>query len=108
MLEELFAYTKLQNESYELAAEVVDFGKCVFDTVFSFYDEFQKKGIEPQIDFCEGRLLTVGNHEAVRRALQNIIKTPWSTERRKLSLNCSEITLKRYSDAGMMWKIQMR
>ena len=84
MLEELFAYTKLQNESYELAAEVVDFGKCVFDTVFSFYDEFQKKGIEPQIDFCEGRLLTVGNHEAVRRALQNIIKNALEHGKKKI------------------------
>lgn len=54
MLEELFTYTKLQNESYEIALEPVDFGKCVFDTVFSFYDEFQKKGIKPEIDFCEG------------------------------------------------------
>ena len=74
MLEELFTYTKLQNESYELAAEPLDFGKAVFDTVFSFYDEFQKKGIEPQIDFCEGHLPVTGNHEAIRRALQNIIK----------------------------------
>ena len=43
MLEELFTYTKLQNESYELAVESLDFGKCVFDTVFSFYDEFHHK-----------------------------------------------------------------
>lgn len=74
LLEELFTYTKLQNENYELALEPLDFGKCVFDTVFSFYDEFQRKGIEPQIDFFEGRLPTVGNAEAIRRALQNIIK----------------------------------
>lgn len=74
MLEELFTYTKLQNESYELALEPLDFGKCVFDTVFSFYDEFQRKGIEPQIDFCEGHLPIAGNCEAIRRALQNIIK----------------------------------
>ncbi len=74
MLEELFTYTKLQNESYELTLESLDFGKCVFDTVFSFYDEFQKKGIVPQIDFYEGHLAVIGNHEAIRRALQNIIK----------------------------------
>lgn len=74
LLEELFTYTKLQNENYVLALETLDFGKCVFDTVFSFYDEFQRKGIEPQIDFCEERLLIVGNPEAIRRALQNIIK----------------------------------
>lgn len=74
MLEELFTYTKLQNESYELELESLDFGKSVFDTVFSFYDEFQRKGIEPQIDFCEGHLPIIGNPEAIRRALQNIVK----------------------------------
>lgn len=74
MLEELFTYTKLQNETYELELEPLDFGKSVFDTVFSLYDEFQRKGIEPQIDFCEGHLPIIGNPEAIRRALQNIIK----------------------------------
>lgn len=74
LLEELFTYTRLQNDRYRLDLEPVDFGKCVLDTVFSFYDEFQKKGVEPQICFCEGRLVTNGNTEAIRRALQNILK----------------------------------
>lgn len=74
LLEELFTYTKLQNENYVLTLETLDFSKCVFDTVFSFYDEFQRKGIEPQIDFCEAGLPITGNTEAIRRALQNIIK----------------------------------
>lgn len=84
MLEELFTYTKLQNDSYELAVESLDFGKCVFDTVFSFYDEFQKKGIEPKIDFCEGHLFIAGNHEAIRRALQNIIKNALEHGQKKI------------------------
>lgn len=54
--------------------ETVDFGKCVYDTVFSFYDEFQTKGLEPEIDFCEENILIEGNTEAIRRILQNIIK----------------------------------
>lgn len=86
MLEELFTYTKLQDESYELALEPLDFGKCVFETVFSFYDEFQKKGIEPQIVFCEDRLPTIGNPEAIRRALQNIIKNALEHGQQKIVL----------------------
>ena len=84
LLEELFAYTKLQNENYVLALENLDFGKCVFDTVFSFYDEFQRKGIEPQIDFCEERLPMTGNAEATRRALQNIIKNALEHGQKKI------------------------
>lgn len=89
MLEELFTYTKLQNETYELEIEPLDFGKAVFDTVFSFYDEFQRKGIEPQIDFCDGHLPILGNPEAIRRALQNIIKNALEHGQKKISFSLS-------------------
>ena len=74
MLEELFTYTKLQNESYVLPLEKTDFSACVFDAVFSFYNDFEEKGIEPEIDFTEKRLFINGNSGALRRILQNIIK----------------------------------
>lgn len=74
MLEELFTYTMLQDSDYELETEILDFGKCVYDTIFSFYEEFQKKGIEPHTDFCDGHLFIMGNGEAIRRAIQNLIK----------------------------------
>lgn len=74
MLEELFTYTKLQNESYELALEETDISRCVMDTVFSFYDEFRYRKIEPEIRFSDERMIIEGNAEAVSRALQNVIK----------------------------------
>lgn len=91
MLEELFTYTKLQNESYELVPEPLDFGRCVYDTVFSFYDEFQRRGIEPQIRFSEEKLPITGNPEAIRRALQNIVKNA-------LEHGQKQITLKLYRE----------
>lgn len=84
MLEELFMYTKLQNAAYEPETEPLDFGKCTFDTVFSFYDEFQRKGIEPRIDFCEEKLPIIGNYEAIRRVLQNIVKNTLEHGERKI------------------------
>ena len=74
MLEELFTYTKLQNETYTLELEPLDFGKCVRDTIFSFYDEFQAKGIEPKITLSEKPLPIMGNEEALHRTIQNVIK----------------------------------
>ena len=89
LLEELFTYTKLQNESYEMNLETVDFGKSVYDTVFSFYDEFQRKGIEPEIAFCEGHFFVTANSEAIRRALQNIIKNALEHGRSQIMLSLS-------------------
>lgn len=74
ILEELFVYTKLQDEHYEIELETVDFHKCVFDMVFSYYEEFERRGIVPELDFCEESCPVTGNEEALQRILQNIIK----------------------------------
>lgn len=90
MLEELFTYTRLQDADYELETELIDFGKCVYDTVFSFYDECQNRGIEPQVDFCGGHLFVQGNEEAVRRALQNLIRNALVHGHKGISLELFE------------------
>lgn len=90
MLEELFTYTKLQNDSYELELSQVDFGKNVFDTLFSFYDDFQKRGIEPETDFTEERVMIQGNNEALLRTLQNIIKNSLEHGKRKIALSLTK------------------
>lgn len=74
MLEELFTYTKLQDEEFVLDLETTDFSKCAYETVFSFYDEFKRRGIEPETDFYDGHLPIEGNREALCRIIQNIIK----------------------------------
>ena len=85
LLEELFAFAKLQDESYIPPPEPTDFSKCVFDCTFSFYDDFRKKGIEPNIDFTEEKLTVNGNAEVLRRTVQNIIKN--ALEHGKSSIN---------------------
>lgn len=89
MLEELFTYTKLQNEAYTLELEPLDFGKCVRDTVFSFYDELQNRGILPEISFYEGPLPVIGNEEAIHRTIQNIIKNALEHGNTSISLGLS-------------------
>lgn len=74
MLEELFTYTKLQNDNYEIEMKPIDFSKIVYDTALSFYNDFKEKQIEPEIEFCEDKLLINGNEGALQRVLQNIIK----------------------------------
>ena len=90
MLEELFTYTKLQNEAYTLELESLDFGKCVRDTIFSFYDEFQAKGIEPKISLSEKPLPIIGNEEALHRTIQNIIKNALEHGYTAISLNLTD------------------
>ncbi len=74
MLEELFTYTKLQNDDYKLATEPVDIVRCVSSALVSFYNEFQEKSIEVQADFTDEKAVVECNSEAVQRIVQNILK----------------------------------
>lgn len=74
MLEELFTYTKLQNETYELKLERQNLNQLLKETVFSYYDSWMEQGITPQFDIAEEPVYIQGNAQALRRTMQNIIK----------------------------------
>ncbi len=74
LLDELFTYTKLQNEDYKLELGEHDMTKLVLDTIFSFYDMFKKKGYEPKLDIDEKSCMVTCNDIAVKRVVSNIIK----------------------------------
>ena len=50
MLEELFTYTKLKNETYELKLEPLYLNRILTETAFSYYDVWVERGMEPEID----------------------------------------------------------
>lgn len=74
MLEELFTYTKLQNETYELKLERINLNQILKETVFSYFDSWMERGITPKFDITEERIYMQGNAQALRRTMQNIIK----------------------------------
>ena len=59
MLEELFTYTKLESRSYEVPLTKCDFGALVKEALFSYYNEWQKQQMEPQLQLEEGALWAV-------------------------------------------------
>lgn len=74
LLDELFTYTKLQNQDYKLDMEKWDMTKLVLDTIFSFYEIFKEKGYEPQLDIDEKSYKVLCNDVAVKRVFSNVIK----------------------------------
>ncbi len=74
LLEELFTYTKLQNEDYVLELGRYDFTKVVLGTLFSFYGTFKDKNIETELDIYEEQVIVTCNDVAVKRMLSNILK----------------------------------
>ena len=73
ILEDLFIHSKITDEEYHV--EMINFRlyPMVCKMLASFYYEFQKKNIEPVINFSDTSLVVTGNQELVQRLLQNLI-----------------------------------
>lgn len=74
LLEELFTYTKLQNETYELVLEQQDFTRLVMDSLFSFYEQWKEKNIKPDVSIDEKPVMIMCNDIAVKRILTNVLR----------------------------------
>ena len=74
MLEERFTYTKLKNETYELKKERQNLTQILKETLFSYYDEWAEKGIVPEFELTDEAVMIMGNGQALRRVIQNIMK----------------------------------
>lgn len=74
MLEELFTYTKLQNQDYQLQTEPVELTRCIGSALIAFYNDFQEKGIEVQTEFTDEKITVKCNPEAVQRIVRNVLK----------------------------------
>lgn len=74
LLDELFTYTKLQNQDYKLDMEVCDMTKLVLDSIFSFYQIFKEKNCEPELNIDEKSYRVMCNDLAVKRVISNVVK----------------------------------
>lgn len=97
MLEELFTFTRLKNDSYELALTICDLNQILKMTLFSYYDEWLNQGITPSFSLPDTPVLILGNEAALHRLIQNIIKNGLDHGKDCLALS---LTQKDASDAA--------
>ncbi len=91
MLEELFTFTKLKNASFQLELSKCCINQMVKDTIFSYYDEWMEKEIEPHISITDTLLYMKGNEQAIRRVLQNIIKNGFDHGEKEVDISLQEM-----------------
>lgn len=94
MLEELFTFTKLKNASFQLELSKCCINQMVKDTIFSYYDEWMEKEIEPHISITDTLLYMKGNEQAIRRVLQNIIKNGFDHGEKEVDISLQEMEQK--------------
>ncbi len=74
IFEDLFTYTKLQENAYRLDMESENVTQLVFDSVVAFYEEFNRENINININLIEEPVFVLCNKTAMSRIFQNIIK----------------------------------
>lgn len=74
ILEELFMFTKLKNDTFNLEMDKCCVSRLLKQTVFSYYDEWKMRGIEPVVDICDEQIFILANTQALKRVFQNVIK----------------------------------
>lgn len=74
MLEELFTYSKLKNEIYQIELSNVSVTRILKDTILSYYDDWMKLGTQPQITITNEQVYMMGNEVALKRVFQNLCK----------------------------------
>ena len=97
MLEELFMFTKLKNESYRLELTSCCINRILKETVFSYYDEWVRREIQPDIQITEEQLYIDGNKQGLSRIIQNVIKNGLDHGKKKI-----RIVLKREQNRAVL------
>lgn len=90
MLEELFLFTKLKNDSFHLELKPCCINQVLKQTIFSYYDEWTGKGIRPEIRITDQLLYIEGNEAALHRMFQNVLKNALDHEAKGIGLSLEE------------------
>ena len=97
MLEELFMFTKLKNESYSLELTPCCINRILKETGFSYYDDWVRREIQPDIQITEEQLYIDGNKQGLSRIIQNVIKNGLDHGEKKI-----RIVLKREQNRAVL------
>lgn len=73
LLEDMFTYMKIQDDSYKLDEENCNLTKIIQDNLLSYYKNFRSREIEPIINIPESPIIVRSNILASNRIISNLI-----------------------------------
>ncbi|SFR87737.1 sensor histidine kinase [Anaeromicropila populeti] len=92
LIEQLYDYVRLENRDIMIQMQRVDMFRTLREHLLSFYDEFERKGIELTIDFPETEegVWIWGNTNCLERVLSNMTSNmiKYSEGQAKVALQC--------------------
>ncbi len=74
MLEEMFLYTKVTSQDFDLSLEKLQVLPLLSDCLLSLYAKFEQAGVTPTVAFETEGLCVMADKEALRRVFLNLIQ----------------------------------
>lgn len=74
MLEELFLYTKLTSEEFEMNMCDIQILPLLSECLVGFYRQFEEKGISPEVEFESEGMIVWTDEECLKRIFHNLIQ----------------------------------
>lgn len=74
MLNQLFEYARIEAGEMELEPEVLNAGNLFAETISMFYEDFLKKGCEPEVEITQIPCYIFADRHAFIRIIENLIK----------------------------------
>ncbi|WP_052255034.1 sensor histidine kinase KdpD [Salinicoccus sp. YB14-2] len=73
LLEDFYELSLIDQDEYPLAREQVDIKEVILEVLFSFYNEFEQRGITPDIDMPETSTYLYTDPSTLKRVIENLI-----------------------------------
>ncbi len=74
MLEQMFLYTKLTSEDFQLSLEKIQVLPLLGDCLISLHGRFESLGVAPEVTFASESFTIMADDEALRRIFLNLIQ----------------------------------
>lgn len=73
LVESMFAYSKLDTDDYRLSCKRMDLGSLVRSVVALYYDEFENRKMDLQLDIPEKQLFCFLDEKEMKRSISNLV-----------------------------------
>lgn len=73
LLEDFYELSLIDQNDYPVVKEQVDIKETILEVLFSFYNEFEQKGMAPDIDMPENPVYLDADPSILRRVVENLI-----------------------------------
>lgn len=73
LLNSFFMLSVIEAPEYTIETEILDMKEIFCDTIADFYEDFYKRGIEPEIVLSEEEIKIFGDKNASKRVLENLL-----------------------------------